>query len=322
MSQSIDRSIIIPVYRNEENIPDLLPVLGQLTQSLDGVTEVVFVVDGSPDRSGDKLRDGLERCAFPARLLFHSRNFGSFAAIRTGLVHARGEHFAAMAADLQEPPELIVDFFRTLDRDEADVVFGHRAERNDSRSSMFLSNLFWGFYRRFVVPDVPRGGVDIFACNRKVRDALLSIEESNSSLVAQLFWVGFRRKFASYSRRAREKGKSAWSFKRRFNYMLDSIFSYSDLPVMVLLWTGILGIVFSLLLSLFILTAKMLGFIEVAGYTPVMLTILIMGSITLFSQGLMGCYLWRTLENTKHRPLSLICDECVFPGREMSKGDD
>lgn len=322
MSQSIDRSIIIPVYRNEENIPDLLPVLGQLTQSLEGITEVVFVVDGSPDRSGDKLRAGLESCAFPARLLFHSRNFGSFAAIRTGLVHARGEHFAAMAADLQEPPELIVDFFRALDRDEADVVFGHRAERNDSRSSMFLSNLFWGFYRRFVVPDVPSGGVDIFACNRKVRDALLSIEESNSSLVAQLFWVGFRRKFASYSRRAREKGKSAWSFKRRFNYMLDSIFSYSDLPVMVLLWTGILGIVFSLLLSLLILTAKLLGFIEVAGYTPVMLTILIMGSITLFSQGLMGCYLWRTLENTKHRPLSLICDECVFPGRETSQDDD
>ncbi|EGV19423.1 glycosyltransferase family 2 protein [Thiocapsa marina] len=322
MSQSIDRSIIIPVYRNEENIPDLLPVLEQLTESLDGVTEVVFVVDGSPDRSGDALRAGLESCAFPARLLFHSRNFGSFAAIRTGLVHARGEHFAAMAADLQEPPELILDFFRTLERDEADVVFGHRAERNDSRSSMFLSNLFWGFYRRFVVPDVPSGGVDIFACNRKVRDALLSIEESNSSLVAQLFWVGFRRKFASYSRRAREKGKSAWSFKRRFNYMLDSIFSYSDLPVMVLLWTGILGIVFSLLLSLLILTAKMLGFIEVAGYTPVMLTILIMGSITLFSQGLMGCYLWRTLENTKHRPLSLICDECVFPGRETSQGDD
>ena len=322
MPQSIDRSIIIPVYRNEENIPDLLPVLGQLTQSLEGVNEVVFVVDGSPDRSGDKLRAGLENCAFPARLLFHSRNFGSFAAIRTGLVHARGEHFAAMAADLQEPPELIVDFFRALDRDEADVVFGHRAERNDSRSSMFLSNLFWGFYRRFVVPDVPRGGVDIFACNRKVRDALLSIEESNSSLVAQLFWVGFRRKFASYSRRAREKGKSAWSFKRRFNYMLDSIFSYSDLPVMVLLWTGILGIVFSLLLSLLILAAKMLGFIEVAGYTPVMLTILIMGSITLFSQGLMGCYLWRTLENTKHRPLSLICDECVFPGRETRKDDD
>lgn len=322
MSQSIDRSIIIPVYRNEENIPDLLPVLGQLTQSLEGITEVVFVVDGSPDRSGDKLRAGLESCAFPARLLFHSRNFGSFAAIRTGLVHARGEHFAAMAADLQEPPELIVDFFRALDRDEADVVFGHRAERNDSRSSMFLSNLFWGFYRRFVVPDVPSGGVDIFACNRKVRDALLSIEESNSSLVAQLFWVGFRRKFASYSRRAREKGKSAWSFKRRFNYMLDSIFSYSDLPVMVLLWTGILGIVFSLLLSLLILAAKMLGFIEVAGYTPVMLTILIMGSITLFSQGLMGCYLWRTLENTKHRPLSLICDECVFPGRETSQDDD
>ncbi len=322
MLQPIDQSIVIPVYRNEENVPDLLKALETLTASIEGTTEVVFVVDGSPDRSGEVLRDSLAGCTFPSRLVSHSRNFGSFAAIRTGLVHARGERFAAMAADLQEPPELVLSFFEILKRDEADVVFGHRTERHDHATSKLLSNLFWGFYRRFVLPDVPRGGVDVFACNQKVRDALLRIEESNSSLVAQLFWVGFRRKFASYSRRAREKGKSAWSFKRRFNYMLDSIFSYSDLPVMVLLWTGILGIVFSLLLSLLILTAKMLGFIEVAGYTPVMLTILIMGSITLFSQGLMGCYLWRTLENTKHRPLSLICDECVFPGREASKDND
>ncbi len=322
MPQPIDQSIIIPVYRNEENIPDLLAALDQLTQSLGGATEVVLVVDGSPDRSGELLRQELRDCSFPARLLFHSRNFGSFTAIRTGLVYAQGDRFAAMAADLQEPPELIIGFFDSLKRDEADVIFGHRTERLDSKASMFLSNVFWNFYRRFVIPDVPRGGVDVFACNRKVRDALLSIEESNSSLVAQLFWVGFRRKFATYTRRAREKGRSAWSFKRRFRYMLDSVFSYSDLPVMLLLWTGIVGIFFSVVLSLFILIARMLGLIDVAGYTPVMLTILTVASILLFSQGLMGCYLWRTLENTKHRPLSLVSEECYFPGRKVADNDD
>lgn len=313
MGQPIEQSIIIPVYRNEENIPDLLSALNRLTQSLGGNTEVVFVVDGSPDRSGDLLRQQLGACLFPARLLSHSRNFGSFAAIRTGLVYAQGERFAAMAADLQEPPELIITFFDSLKHDEADIVFGHRAERNDDKASMFFSNLFWYFYRRFVIPEVPPGGVDVFACNRRVRDALLAIEESNSSLVAQLFWVGFRRQFATYTRCAREKGHSAWSFRRRFRYMMDSVFSYSDLPVMLLLWTGIGGIIFSVLLSLFILIARMLGLIDVAGYTPIMLTILTVASILLFSQGLMGCYLWRTLENTKHRPLSLVCEERYFP---------
>jgi glycosyltransferase involved in cell wall biosynthesis len=314
MSAQISRSIIIPVYRNEQNIPDLLQALDTLILSLAGKTEVVFVVDGSPDRSGDMLQQGLTSCTFPARLVFHSRNFGSFAAIRTGLVYARGDYFAAMAADLQEPPELIHSFFDSLDRNEADVVFGHRAARHDRATDRLLSNLFWGFYRRFIVSDVPPGGVDMFACNRKVRDALLSIEESNSSLVAQLFWVGFRRKFATYTRCARVKGKSAWSFRRRFEYMLDSIFSYSDLPVMILLWIGLIGVLFSVSLAAVIMLAKTMGLIDVAGYTAIMLTILIMGSLLLFSQGLMGCYLWRTLENTKHRPLSLVTADINYPG--------
>ncbi len=315
MSSQINRSIIVPVYRNEQNIRDLLQALDVLTRSLAGKTEVVFVVDGSPDRSGELLQQDLRFCTFPARLLFHSRNFGSFAAIRTGLVCARGDSFAVMAADLQEPPELILSFFEFLDGDEADVIFGHRAARHDRATDRLLSNLFWGFYRRFIVPDVPSGGVDVFACNRKVRDALLSIEESNSSLVAQLFWVGFRRKYATYTRRAREKGKSARSFRRRFEYMLDSIFSYSDLPVMVLLWIGLIGLLFSVSLAIVILLAKALGMIDVAGYTAIMVTILIMGSFLLFSQGLMGCYLWRTLENTKHRPLSLVSADIDFQGQ-------
>lgn len=101
MSSQIIRSIIVPVYRNEQNIRDLLQALDVLTRSLAGKTEVVFVVDGSPDRSGELLQQNLTLCTFPARLLFHSRNFGSFAAIRTGLVYARGDSFAVMAADLQ-----------------------------------------------------------------------------------------------------------------------------------------------------------------------------------------------------------------------------
>jgi glycosyltransferase involved in cell wall biosynthesis len=220
-----------------------------------------------------------------------------------------------MAADLQEPPELVTSFFSILNRNEADVVFGHRLARHDGVTDKLMSNLFWSFYRRFIVPDIPPGGVDVFACTDRVRDALLTIEESNSSLVAQLFWVGFRRKFVSYTRQTREKGKSAWSFKRRFRYMLDSIFSYSDLPVMLLFWIGLIGVLSSITFAFVVLLAKLLGLVDVAGYTAIMLTILIIGSLLLFSQGLVGCYLWRTLENTKRRPLTLLSAEYDFLGR-------
>lgn len=321
MTFSIKRSLIIPVYRNEHNIPDLLSALEELTASLNGRTELVFVVDGSPDDSGKLLRERLSDIAFPAQLLFHSRNFGSFAAIRTGLIYSRGTSIAVMAADLQEPPDLMKSFFYLIEQNEADVVFGHRLARHDGLIDCLMSKLYWGLYRRFIMPDVPPGGIDVFACNQKVRAALLSIEESNSSLIAQLFWIGFRRRFVGYTRRAREKGKSAWSIKRRFEYALDSIFSYSDLPIMSLLWIGSIGVFLSITLSFLILVARLLGFIEVPGYTALMLTILFVGSLILFSQGLVGCYLWRTLENTKRRPLTLVSESFEYHGCREDRED-
>ena len=193
--------------------------------------------------------------------MFHSRNFGSFSAIRTGMELATGEHIAAMAADLQEPPELIVQFFEILGSGRADVVFGN-APAAAIPADAALSNIFWSAYRKFVLPDMPKGGVDIFACNRAVRDAVLSIEEPNSSLVAQLFWVGFRREFVDYQRQPRLHGKSAWNFSRRMRYMMDSVFSFSDLPIMLVLWLGAVGCAISLLLAIVTIVGKLTGYID------------------------------------------------------------
>ena len=126
------RSLIIPVYLNEPNIPPLIAALGDLVRSLDGDLEVVFVVDGSPDGSGELLVRAQPDMSFATRIVFHSRNFGSFTAIRTGLEHASGEYFAVMAADLQEPPELIVRFFAALETGDCDIVFGQRVKRSDA----------------------------------------------------------------------------------------------------------------------------------------------------------------------------------------------
>jgi glycosyltransferase involved in cell wall biosynthesis len=309
---AIRQSIVIPVYKNEANIAALLAAMEKLIDSFDVGTEVVFVVDGSPDKSHELLRARLPAFPYPTQLLRHSRNFGSFQAIRTGMAAARGEYMAAVAADLQEPVELVARFFGILAADQADVAFGVREHRDDPWLSRLFSRVFWGLYRRFVNRDMPSGGVDCFGCNRAVAEALLSVQESNSSLVAQLFWLGFRRQFVGYMRRRREAGKSAWTFGKRVRYMLDSIISFTDLPIMVIIWVGFLTFCGAALYTIFLLRAWLANQITVPGYTATMLAVILLGSLILFTQGLIGLYVWRAFENTKRRPLSLVSGHETF----------
>jgi glycosyltransferase involved in cell wall biosynthesis len=297
-------TLVIPLYRNSESVPDLVSTLSGLSEKLGGELAVIAVDDGCPDRSGEFLLAA--KCPFPLQVVFHSRNFGSFSAIRTGMEFATSPYLAVMAADLQEPPELVVEFVKLFENDEADVAFGKRVSRADPLISRALSTLFWSAYQRLILRDMPEGGVDIFGCNRKVVDAVLSIREPNSSLVAQLFWVGFRRKFVAYERRPRRHGKSAWSFSRRFRYLMDSIFSYSDLPILMVLWLGIFGCAVSFVFAIITVVARLLGYIQEPGYTSVVLLVIFFGSLTLAVQGIIGSYLWRAFENTKHRPLRIV----------------
>lgn len=298
-------SVVIPVYKNEASIPRLLEALSGMSRQLDDQLEAVFVVDGSPDQSFRILRDALDKLDFPAQLLAHSRNFGSFPAIRTGLAAARGEYFSVMAADLQEPPELLIAFFKALASDECDVAIGTRTARNDPYASRLASGLFWGLYRRLVVHDMPEGGVDVFGCNQVFRDQLLKLEESRSSLIALIFWLGFRRKLVSYVRLERQEGKSSWTFRKKVDYMMDSIFAFTDYPIRMLIRIGVVGCMLSVVLGVLVLAGHLSGQITVPGYAAMMLVALFFGMLNLLGLGLVGTYAWRGYENTKHRPLSI-----------------
>jgi len=312
-------SLIVPVYRNAGSIPDLVRTLQETNRTLHGRLEVVFVVDGSPDESYALLAQELPRASFASKLILLSRNYGSFAAIRVGLGAARGPYFATMAADLQEPPELVLEFFRSLEQDEADVVIGTRLRRRDSFGNRIASGLFWWAYRRFVVPEMPRGGVDVFGCNLTFRDQLLRLEESRSSLIAQLFWLGFRRKLVSYDRLERRHGASAWTLGKRMNYMTDSVFAFTDLPIRLLFAVGGGGVVISLLLGLVTAVARLTGWIAVPGYATTVLVVLFFGALNAFGLGLVGSYAWRAYENTKRRPSAIPMSVTEFPRRKSKR---
>jgi glycosyltransferase involved in cell wall biosynthesis len=293
------------VYKNEANLPDLLEALSAMAKRVAGF-EAVLVVDGSPDRSEQRLRIALARADFRSQLIVLSRNFGSFAAIREGLRLARGDYFAVMAADLQEPPELAIDFFRRLQADECDIAVGVRRSRGDPAWVRATSSIYWSLYRRFVIRDVPAGGVDMFGCNRQFRDALLRLNEQAAFLIGQIFWLGFRRVEVPYDRRPRLKGESGWPFRRRLRYLVDSVFAHSDLPIHILVLLGGIGALLSLISAVVVAGAWLLNAVPIQGYVPLMLSILFVGFVIIFSLGIVGIYVWRIAENVRQRPLAVV----------------
>lgn len=307
-------SLVVPVYRNEGSIAELLEAIRGIAQQLGEDFEAVFVVDGSPDQSYALLRALLPDAGFRSQLIALSRNFGAFSAIRVGLERAQGEVVAVMAADLQEPPELVVRFAEALAGGEADVAFGARQGRSDPWMSKVASNVFWAIYRRFVMPDIPRGGVDVFAVSRRFRANLLRMGESNTSLLAQLFWLGGRRVYVPYERRERRHGRSAWTLSKKLKYLGDSLFAFTDLPVRLLISAGLVGMVTSMGLGIAVLAAKLTGLVDVPGYTPLILSVLFFGALNSLGLGVVGSYAWRGFENTKARPLAVVQTEETFQG--------
>lgn len=301
-------SLVIPVYNNEENLPRLFQELDAFAARLPDALEIVFVVDGPTDNSLEGLQSRLSTWRVPFQLIELSRNFGSFAAIAAGLQHARGEYLAVLAADLQEPPELVLEFHRILSEGRADVVLGHRIRRADPWWSRIASGMFWRVYRRFVVRDMPKGGVDIFGCTAAVRDHLVGLKEVNTNLIALVLWLGFRRAFVPYERRPRMEGRSGWTVARRWRYALDSIFSFTDLPIRALLVLGAGGTAFAAAAGVIVFVMWAMDRIPVLGYTPLMLVITFFGGITALGLGIVGQYLWLTLANGRQRPSFIVKD--------------
>jgi len=302
-------SLVIPVYRNEANLPRLLSELERLRSRITDEFEVVFVVDGSPDRCLEILRDRLPSAGFRSQLLSLSRNFGSFAAISAGLAKAQGDRIAVMSADLQEPVDLAFRFYEILGSGKADITFGVRGKRSDPWISGLASSLFWRLYRALVIPDMPPGGVDVFGCTGEVRDQLLQLQGVDTNLIALLFWLGYRREFVVYERHPRLEGESAWTLRKKLRYSVNSVFNFTDLPIQILLYAGGISLLLALGTSALVIVAKLRGDIAVPGYTPTVLAILFFGALTSFGFGIVGQYLWLGLQVSRRRPNYIVRTE-------------
>jgi polyisoprenyl-phosphate glycosyltransferase len=311
-ARPIRYSVVVPIYGNRDSLPTLVDRLALVSQQRGGGLEGVFVVDGSPDDSLEVLRATLRDGRLEAQVLSHSRNFGSISAVRSGLAVARGDFIGVMAADLQEPAEVVESFFDALESGECEIALGERVGRDDPALSSAVARMYWRIYQRFINREIPTGGIDVFGCTRAVAERIVSFPEAHTSLIGLLFWLGFRRKFIQYRRGPRHSGTSSWTLRRKLRYLFDSIYAFTDLPIIILQIIGVVGTLASFVIGVIVLVGWIAGAVKQPGYTPLMIAIAGATSALLLALGVVGSYVWRTYENSKGRPLALIASHEYF----------
>jgi polyisoprenyl-phosphate glycosyltransferase len=300
-------SVVVPVYWNAGSLPFLFEELMKLEKKLlekELLLELVFVEDGSGDDSLQILLDFKKLRPELTTVIKHSRNFGSMAALKTGVRHITGDCFVVLAADLQDPPDLIPEM---ADKwlNGAKYVICMRREREDP----FLSKVFaWTYYkllRWIVAKDFPPGGFDLALMDQQffpyLRDSGKNI---NISFFA--YWLGFKPEVIEYKRRKRTFGKSKWTFARKVNLLLDSLLGFSITPIRFISVLGILVSLSSFCYGVFIVVMAILGKMEVRGFATIVSLLVFLLGLIIVMLGVIGEYLWRTFDSVNRRPESVI----------------
>jgi dolichol-phosphate mannosyltransferase len=300
-------SVVVPVYFNAPSLPELVRRLGIVARGLAPAEfEFVFVDDGSGDASFDVLAE-LGRSDRRVRVLRLSRNFGSNAALLAGITYARGDCVVMLAADLQDPPELIPEMVDAWERG-AEVVLAARRRRADPLITRVFAAGFNRLFRRFVFPDWPEGGCDFMLVSRRVRTILTQLCERNSYIFGQAMWAGFRRHVIYYDRVEREYGRSRWTKLKKIKYFIDAFTAFSYLPVRMASLLGFALAGAGFIYAAAVVIARLANLIQEPGFAALMVVVLLAAGAQLVVIGLIGEYLWRVLEESRRRPAFLIAD--------------
>lgn len=301
-------SIIVPVYFNHDN---LLPLYTDLKEKvLDKLPnynldyEIVFIDDGSKDDSYSIMQD-LQKLDNKIILLKLSRNFGEHSAILAGLSKCTGDFAIRKAADLQEPSEMILDLIEEYNKGHK-VVLALRESREDKLHEKLLSNLYTIAIKKLALNNMPDGGVDSFLIDRQVINLLVDWNKANEPVTEQILWSGFEYGSVYYKRKKREIGTSKWTFSKKIKMTFDSILGFSYLPIRFITSTGIISFLISILWILSLIIRKLANNITIDGYTSIVILILMGFGIIMLSMGILGEYIWRTLDVSKRTPAFII----------------
>ena len=311
-------SVVLPVYNEEEVLPQLRERLEPVLASLGQETEVVFIDDGSGDRSPEILARWTED--WPGSVLVRlSRNFGHQAACTVGLRKATGDAVILMDADLQDPPETIPEMVE-LWKTGSEVVVGERRGRKERGLRRWAFDAFYVVFN--VLSDAPIGLKSGVFClmDRKVVDELADLPERNRFLPGLRWYVGFNVDKVEYDRDERAAGASKQSSSRLIRYALDAILSFSPKPLRLLSLIGLLVCFLSSSYALVLVVQRILGINVVRGFTTPTVAILFLGGLNLLGLGIVGEYIARIYDEVKARPIAIVRDEIRSAGAGSGNG--
>ena len=310
-------SIVIPVYYNQDNLEPLYANMEEILFSHQEYEwEIVMVNDGSQDDSYSVMKSLADKDG-RIKIFSLSRNFGSHAAVLCGLAKCTGDCAVIKAADLQEPTELILEMLESWKKGN-NVVLAVREGREESRQQTLFANLYYTLVRKAALPNMPKGGFDVYLLDWKVIDVLMALDERNSALTGQILWSGFKTDKVYYTRLAREIGTSKWTLKKKIRLVTDTLFSFSTLPIKAVTLVGTFSFIGALIWAVVVLIFKLAGMIEVSGWTTLFIFNLFSFGVIMLTLGILGEYLWRTFDASRNRPPYIIEDE---NGNENGKQD-
>jgi len=303
-------SLILPIFNEAENIDHLVERVRNVMEKLKGY-EIIFVNDGSTD-SSQKLLEKYARKYNAIKIVNFSRNFGHQAAVTAGLDHSQGEMVAILDADLQDPPEVLPEFFTKLG-EGYDVVYAIRRQRKESLIKRIMYYLFYRILRLVANIKIPLDSGDFCVMRRRVVLQLRELPERNRFIRGLRSWVGFSQTGIEYERQGRAGGESKYTLTKMFKLAFDGIFSFSYFPLQLLTWSGFLFLVLAMLGILLTLYAKLFTNIFIPrGFPTTIIVILFIGGINMFSLGLIGEYIGRIYDEVKQRKIYVIESKIGF----------
>lgn len=306
-------SLVVPCYNEEESIPlfyeAVEKVKAQFTQDL--TLEYWFINDGSKDGTLEQLRKLQVQDSQQVHYCSFSRNFGKEAALYAGLQKASGDYVAVMDVDLQDPPELLVEMFHILETEEEyDCVGTRRVDRTgEPPIRSFFANCFYKLMNLISDTKMLSGVRDYRMMRRAMVEAILELKEVNRFSKGIFNWVGFNTKYLPYENVERVAGQTSWSFWSLFRYSLEGIVDFSDKPLMIATWIGLVSCLASLI-GLIVVVVRTLVFGDAtSGWPSLVCIILFIGGLQLFCLGIVGLYIGKIFSETKKRPIYIIKEE-------------
>ncbi len=298
-------SVVIPTFNEADNLPVLVERLGAMANGVKGYDfEFVFVDDGSRDATPMALAE-LRKKERRIKALRFSRNFGSHAACLAGLVASEGDLAVIIAADLQDPPELIPQMLERMEQG-ADVVLAVRNQREDPWLTVKFANTYHRLMRRFAIAAWPASGADVVMVRRALRDVVVRWRQKNTSLFAQIMWSGFRQATLTYDKQKRHAGRSHWTLGKKIKLFVDSFVSFSFTPIRLISYSGMAFSALGFGYAAFVILNKMFFSQPIAGWSSLMAVLLLVSGFQQLMLGVIGEYLWRVADEVRGSPAYVV----------------